>query len=105
MTTLESSRDDINEQYYPVKSYDELYTKWITLQKERDQVVPELTNFFHTLHTKLGIKYLEKHLVQIKYIGALHRYIQTEMEFMDIFSLGMAYRFAIKIEHKLKQKM
>jgi hypothetical protein len=37
--------------------------------------------------------------------GALHRYIQTEMEFLDISSLGTAYRYAIKIEQKLKQKM
>jgi hypothetical protein len=40
----------------------------------------------------------------LKYRGALHRYIQTEMEFLDISSLGVAYRYAIKIEQKLKQK-
>jgi hypothetical protein len=27
------------------------------------------------------------------------------MEFLDISSLGVAYRYAIKIEQKLKQKM
>jgi hypothetical protein len=80
-----------------------LYTKWTTLQQERDQAVPEFTNIFHTLHTKLGIKDSERHLV-LKYRGALHRYIQTEMEFLDISSLGVAYRYAIKIEQKLKQK-
>ena len=40
----------------------------------------------------------------LKYRGALHKYIQTEMEFVDISSLGAAYRYAIKIEQKLKQK-
>jgi hypothetical protein len=40
----------------------------------------------------------------LKYHGALHRYIQTEMEFLDISSLGAAYRYAVKIEQKLKQK-
>jgi hypothetical protein len=40
----------------------------------------------------------------LKYRGALHRYIQTEMEFLDISSLGAAYRYAVKIEQKLKQK-
>jgi hypothetical protein len=74
------------------------------LQKERDQVVPEFTNIFHTLCTKLAIKDYERHLV-IKYRGALHRYIQTEMEFLYISSLGVAYRYAVKIEQKLKQKM
>jgi hypothetical protein len=41
----------------------------------------------------------------LKYRGALHRYIQNEMEFLDISSLGAAYRYAVKIEQKLKQKM
>jgi hypothetical protein len=40
----------------------------------------------------------------LKYHGSLHRYIHIEMEFLDISSLGAAYRYAIKIEQKLKQK-
>jgi hypothetical protein len=65
--------------------------------------MPDFTNIFHTLCTKLGIKYSERHLV-LKYRGALDRYIQTEMEFLDISSLGATYRYLIKIEQKLKQK-
>jgi hypothetical protein len=87
MTTWESFRDAIKEQYYLVGSYDDLYTKWTTLRQERDQVVPNFTNIFHTLRTKLGIKDSERHLV-LKYHGALHRYIQAEMEFLDISSLA-----------------
>jgi hypothetical protein len=34
--TWESFRDSIKEQYYPVGSYDDLYTKWTTLRQERD---------------------------------------------------------------------
>ena len=68
-----------------------------------DQDVHELMNLFHTLRTKLGIKYSEKHLV-LKYRSCLHRCIQEEMEFLDISSLGMAYRYAAKIEQKFKQK-
>jgi hypothetical protein len=41
----------------------------------------------------------------LKYHNGLHRYIQAEMEFLDISSLDGAYRYAIKIEQKLKQKM
>jgi hypothetical protein len=93
--------DSIKEQYYPIGSYDYLYTKWTTLQQERDQAVPDFTNIFHTLCTMLGIKYLERVLV-LKYHGALHRYIQTKMEFLYISSLGAAYRYAIKIKQKLK---
>jgi hypothetical protein len=59
MNTCESFRDAIREQYYPIGSYDGLYTKWTTLWQERDQAVLDFTNIFHTLHTKLGIKYLE----------------------------------------------
>jgi hypothetical protein len=55
--TWESFRDSIKEQYYPLGIYDELYTKWTALWHERDQVVPKFTNIFHTLHTKMGIKY------------------------------------------------
>jgi hypothetical protein len=80
-----------------------MYTKWTTLRQERDQVVPDFTNMFHTLRTKLGIKYSERHLV-LKYHGSMHRYIQIKMEFLDISSLGATYRYAIKIEQKLKQK-
>jgi hypothetical protein len=40
----------------------------------------------------------------LKYCSALHRYIHTEIEFLDISSLGVAYRYDIKIEQKLKQK-
>ena len=34
----------------------------------------------------------------------MHKYIQEEMEFLDISSLGMTYRYAAKIEQKFKQK-
>jgi hypothetical protein len=34
----------------------------------------------------------------------LHRYIQTEMDFLDIASLGTTYRYVVKIEQKFKQK-
>jgi hypothetical protein len=56
IATWESFRDSIKEQYYLVESYDDLYTKWTTLQLERDQEVPDFTNIFHTLRTKLGVK-------------------------------------------------
>jgi hypothetical protein len=56
MTTSKSFRDAIKEQYYNFGSYDDLYTKWTTLRKERDQAVLDFTNIFHTLRTKLGIK-------------------------------------------------
>jgi hypothetical protein len=77
--------------------------RWTTLRQERGQEVPEFTNNFHTLCTKLGIKDSERHLV-LKYRGALHRYIQTEMDFLDISSLGAAYRYVVKIEKKFKHQ-
>ena len=77
--------------------------KWTTQQKERGRAVLEFTHTFHTLRTKLGIKDSERHLV-LKYRGALHRYIQTEMDFLYISSLGAAYRYAIKIEQKFKHQ-
>jgi hypothetical protein len=55
VVTWDSIRDAIKEQYYHVGSYDDLYTKWTMLWQERDQVVPNFTNIFHTLCTKLGI--------------------------------------------------
>jgi hypothetical protein len=86
-----------------VGSYEDKYIQWTTLRQQRDQDVHEMTNLFHTLRTKLGIKDSEKHLV-LKYRSCLHRYIQEEMEFLDISSLGVAYRYAAKIEQKFKQK-
>jgi hypothetical protein len=101
--TWEFFVDAVKEQYYPVGNYEEQYMRWTTLRQERGQAVPEFTNTFHTLRTKLGIKDSERHLV-LKYRGALHRYIQTEMDFLDISSLGAAYRYAVKIEQKFKHQ-
>jgi hypothetical protein len=58
-STWESFKDAIREQYYPIKSYDDLYTKWTTLRQERDEAVPDFTCIFHILRTKMGIKFLE----------------------------------------------
>ena len=66
-------------------------------------MVLEYTNTFHTLRSNMGIKDFEQHLV-LKYRSGLHRYIQTEMDFLDISSLGVSYRYAIKIEQKFKQQ-
>jgi hypothetical protein len=55
--------DSIKENYYPIGIYEDQYTRWTTLCQERDQTVPDFTNIFHTLSTKLGIKYFEHHLV------------------------------------------
>jgi hypothetical protein len=101
--TWDSFQDAIKEQYYPVGSYEDHYTRWTTLRQERNQTVPDFTNIFHTLRTKLGIKDSEHHMV-LKYRDCLHRYIQTKMEFLDIASLDTTYRYAVNIEHKFKQK-
>jgi hypothetical protein len=101
--TWASFIDAVKEQYYPVGNYDDQYTKWTILHQERDQTVSEYTNKFHTLRTKLGIKDSERHLV-LKYRSGLHRYIRTEMDFLEISSLGSAYRYAVKIEQKFQQK-
>jgi hypothetical protein len=93
--------DAIKEQYYSVGNYEDQYMKWTTLQQERGQAVPEFTNTFHTLRTKMDIKESERNLV-LKYHGALHRYIQTKMDFLDISSLGVSYRYVVKIEQKFK---
>jgi hypothetical protein len=72
--TWGSFRDSIKEQYYPVGSYEDLYTRWTILWKERDQTMQDFINVFHTLRTKMGIKYYERHLV-LKYHDGMHRYI------------------------------
>ena len=51
----------------------------------------------------MGIKDFERHLV-LKYRRALHIYIQTEMDFLDISSLGAAYQYAVKIKQKFKHQ-
>jgi hypothetical protein len=95
--------DAVNEHYYPVGNYEDQYIRWTTILQERGQEVLEFTNTFHTLHTKLGIKDSEQHLV-LKYRGALHRYIQTEVDYLDISSLGVVYRYVVKIEQKFRHQ-
>jgi hypothetical protein len=80
----------LKEELYPVGNYDDQYMRWTTMRQKRDQIVPEYTNIFHTLHSKLGIKDSEQDLV-LKYCSGLHGHIQTEMDFLDISSLGVAY--------------
>jgi hypothetical protein len=65
--------------------------------------VSEYTNIFYTLRSNIGIKDSVQHLV-LKYCSGIHRYIQTKMDFLDISSLGAAYRYAVKIEQKFKQQ-
>ena len=101
--TWNSFWNAIKGQYYPVGSYEDKYIQWTTLWQQRDQDVHEMTNLFNTLCTKLGIKDSEKHLV-LKYHSFLYRYIQEEMEFLDISSLGTAYRYATKIEQKIQTR-
>jgi hypothetical protein len=67
--TWEYFIDVIKEQYYPVGNYEDQYMRWTTLRQERGQAVSEFTNTFHTLCTKLGIKYSEWNLVLKYHVG------------------------------------
>ena len=49
----------LNKKYYRVGSYENQYTKWTTLQQQREQMVLEYTNNFHTLHKNFSIRDLE----------------------------------------------
>ena len=40
----------------------------------------------------------------LKYIDCIHKYIQEEMEFLEISYRGVEYWYAVKIEQKFKQK-
>jgi hypothetical protein len=92
--------DSVKDQYYPIDNYEDHFIIWTTLWQEKRQIVSGFTNTFHTLCAKMGIKDSEQHLV-LKYCGALHRHIQTEMDFLNISSLGSSYRYVVKIEQKL----
>jgi hypothetical protein len=91
--------DAVKEQYYVIGNYDNQYLRWTTLRKERGQTVIDFKKTIHTLRTKLGIKDSKRHRI-LKYHEALHRYIQTKMDFLDISSLGSSYQYVVKIEHK-----
>jgi hypothetical protein len=95
--------DAVKEKYYPVDNYEYQYMRWTTPRQEKRQKVTEFTNNFHNLRTNMGIKDSEWNLV-LKYRGALHRYIQTKMDFLNISSLGVAYRYFVKIEHKFRHR-
>jgi hypothetical protein len=95
--------DMVKEKYYPIGNYDDQYMRWTMLSQDRGQEVLEFTNTFHTWCTRLSIKYSKQYLV-LKYHGALHKHIQTEMDFLDISSLGVSYRYVVKIEQKFKHQ-
>jgi hypothetical protein len=54
--TWASFVDALKQKHYHIGNYEDQYTRWTTLQQERDQAVSEFTNIFHTLCTKLGIR-------------------------------------------------
>jgi hypothetical protein len=89
--------DALKDKFYPIGSYDDQYTRWTTLCQERDDTMPEYIDIFHTLCLMLGIRDSEQNLV-LKYHSGLHRYIQMEMDLLDISSIGIAYRYKVKIE-------
>ena len=66
------------------------------MRQGRDQDMSDFTNIFHTLRKKLGINDFEKHLL-LKYHDCLQKYIQDKMEFLDTSSLGVGYRYIVKI--------
>ncbi len=72
--TWASFVEALKKRYYLVGNYDDQYTSWTILHQERDHMLSEYTNKFHTLRTKLGIIDFERHLV-LKYCSGLHRYI------------------------------
>jgi hypothetical protein len=92
--------DSVKEKYYFVGNYDDQCMRWTTLRQDRGQAVSDFTNTFHTFCTKLGIKKSERHLV-LKYHGVLHRYIQTEMDFLDISSLDVFIDMLLKSNRNL----
>jgi hypothetical protein len=101
--TWEEFVEHIKQEYYPEDSYEQKYIQWQLLRQKKDQSVLEYTNTFHALSAKLGIKDSEKHRV-LKYKSGLHRYIQTEMDFLNIATLSSAFKYAAKIEEKFKNK-
>ena len=73
------------------------------LQQQRDQDVHEMTNLFHTLRTKLGIKDSEKHLV-LKYRSCLHRKQQMDKvmeEYEDIFTSPTGVPLHCQVKHPI----
>jgi hypothetical protein len=75
--------------------------RWTKLRQEKSQTMLEFKNNLHTLRINMGIKDFERHMV-LKNLRALHRYIQTDMDFLNISSLRVTYRYAIKIKHKFR---
>jgi len=65
-------------------------------------MVSKYTKIFCTFPSKLDIRDSMRHLV-LNYLNDLHRCIQTKMDFLDISSLGDAYRYIVKIEKNFKQ--
>ena len=53
--TWASFIDVVREQYYTMGNYDDQYTKWTIMRQEREQMVSEDANNFHTLHTYQGL--------------------------------------------------
>jgi hypothetical protein len=95
--------DAVKEQYYPIGNYEDQYMRWTTLWTREGPSSSRVHQYLPYLAHQAGLKESEQHLV-LKYHGALHRYIQTEMDFLDISSLGVAYRYVVKIEKKFRHQ-
>ena len=81
----------------PEGIYEQEYIEWQLVRQNRDQSVENYTNTLHTLTSKLGIEYSKKHRI-LKYHSGLHRYIQNEMELLNIGTLQTTFKYGVKIE-------
>lgn len=63
----------------------------------------EYANIFYTLCSNIGTKDSKRHLI-LRYFSDLNRYIEMEMDFLDISSLRGTYRYVVKLEKTLKQR-
>jgi hypothetical protein len=95
--------DAIKEQYYPVGNYEDQYMRWTTPQQEKGPSSVRVHKYLPYLAHQAEYQILREKIGS-KIPRDLHRYIQTEMDFLDISSLGVAYRYVVKTKKKFRHQ-
>jgi hypothetical protein len=70
--------------------------RWTTLQQERGQAIYGVHQYLPYLAHQVWVSKTSKRHLVLKYHKALHKYIQTEMDFLDISSLVLLISMLLK---------
>jgi hypothetical protein len=91
---------NINRRFYPLEYKEDMVTQWLHHKQFSVQTVQQYIDQFN----KLNMEVIDlDETLQLKFIGRSIPPLRKEMELLNITSLDQAFKFAMKIDAKIKK--